>query len=167
MAAMKRWKLSLVALFVFSVFGILYFSYFINNKGAGRKKQAVPHDSISSYNNNQYRSSFSKNIFSKNILNKDYDLDLENQDVIVYLHIQKTGGTTFGKHLVENLDVDFPCNCYNRTKIHCDCLNKDRKVWLFSRYSTGWKCGVHADWTELKECVDDWFQTNEGEKKRR
>jgi len=28
------------------------------------------------------------------------------------------------------------------------------KNWLFSRYSTGWKCGLHPDWTELVGCVD-------------
>ena len=24
---------------------------------------------------------------------------------------------------------------------------------MFSRYSTGWKCGLHADFTELTECL--------------
>jgi hypothetical protein len=45
------------------------------------------------------------------LLDKDYDLDLEDEDVLVFLHMQKTGGTTFGKHLVKNLDVDQPCEC--------------------------------------------------------
>lgn len=27
------------------------------------------------------------------------------------------------------------------------------RYWLFSRYSTGWKCGLHADYTELTECL--------------
>jgi len=28
---------------------------------------------------------------------------------------------------------------------------------LFSRYSTGWRCGLHADWTELTGCVDKYL----------
>jgi len=33
---------------------------------------------------------------------------------------------------------------------------RDRpESWLFSRFSTGWVCGLHADWTELSSCVDN------------
>ena len=32
------------------------------------------------------------------------------------------------------------------------------KNWLFSRYSTGWKCGLHPDWTELTGCVDTYLK---------
>ena len=69
-------------------------------------------------------------------------------DVMVFLHIQKTGGTTFGKHLVEDIDLERPCQCQKRTKnkksrrkFHCDCFRPGSKEsnWLFSRYSTGWK----------------------------
>ena len=69
-------------------------------------------------------------------------------DVMVFLHIQKTGGTTFGKHLVEDIDLARPCECQRRTKnrksrrkFHCDCFRPGSKEsnWLFSRYSTGWK----------------------------
>jgi len=28
----------------------------------------------------------------------------------------------------------------------------------------GWKCGLHADWTELTECVDDYLNSKEGTK---
>src|SRR5881398_2289538 len=38
-----------------------------------------------------------------------------------------------------------------------------RENWLFSRYSTGWKCGLHADWTELTNCVDTELNKIEGE----
>ncbi|XP_076435891.1 heparan-sulfate 6-O-sulfotransferase 3-B-like [Babylonia areolata] len=51
--------------------------------------------------------------------------------------------------------------------MHCDCLNRKNQVWLFSRHSTGWRCGLHADWTELTNCVDDWFQQTYGRKKRK
>ena len=29
------------------------------------------------------------------------------------------------------------------------------------RYSTGWKCGLHPDWTELTGCVDHYMRTTE------
>ncbi|XP_078738921.1 uncharacterized protein LOC144952400 [Lampetra fluviatilis] len=31
-------------------------------------------------------------------------------------------------------------------------------TWLFSRFSTGWRCGLHADWTELRACVPALFE---------
>ncbi|GFN89223.1 cohesin subunit sa-1 [Plakobranchus ocellatus] len=84
-------------------------------------------------------------------------VDLEGEDVLVYLHIQKTGGATFGRHLVHDLVVDPPCLCKDGVK-KCECITKNKRVWLFSRHSTGWVCGLHADWTELNGCVDKWFQ---------
>ena len=38
---------------------------------------------------------------------------------------------------------------------------------IFFRYSTGWKCGLHPDWTELTECVDDYLNSIEELAKRR
>ncbi|KAI4831646.1 hypothetical protein KUCAC02_001182 [Chaenocephalus aceratus] len=36
----------------------------------------------------------------------------------------------------------------------CTCHRPGRAdSWLFSRFSTGWSCGLHADWTELTSCV--------------
>ena len=39
-------------------------------------------------------------------------------------------------------------------------------TWIFSRYSTGWLCGLHADWTELKDCVADKMNEVYGDRKR-
>ncbi|CAB4067001.1 HS6ST1 [Lepeophtheirus salmonis] len=75
-------------------------------------------------------------------------------DVMIFLHIQKTGGTTFGKHLVQDINLESPPGGSNKT-------------WLFSRYSTGWKCGLHADWTELTACVDPYLSKTEGPGTRR
>ncbi|CAL4060710.1 unnamed protein product, partial [Meganyctiphanes norvegica] len=93
------------------------------------------------------------------ITHQDFQFDIRGHDVIVFLHIQKTGGTTFGRHLVKDLDLERGCECHRKSKKRCTCLrpgpNSD-ETWLFSRYSTGWKCGLHADWTELTSgCVDD------------
>ncbi|KAG0724160.1 Heparan-sulfate 6-O-sulfotransferase 2 [Chionoecetes opilio] len=94
----------------------------------------------------------------EDVVSRDFQFDIEDHDVIVFLHIQKTGGTTFGKHLVGDLDLARQCECRRRVKKRCTCLRPGRnsfETWLFSRHSTGWKCGLHADWTELTSCVDD------------
>lgn len=36
-----------------------------------------------------------------------------------------------------------------------DSRSENVDSWLFSRFSTGWICGLHADWTELTACVDE------------
>ncbi|XP_034938325.1 heparan-sulfate 6-O-sulfotransferase 1 [Chelonus insularis] len=98
------------------------------------------------------------------IFNNDTSqFDINAHDVIVFLHIQKTGGTLFGKHLVRDLDLQRPCSCQKKKK-RCFCYRPNRdENWLFSRYSTGWKCGLHADWTELTNCVDSELNKIEGE----
>lgn len=157
-------------------------------------------------------------------------------DVVVFLHIQKTGGTTFGRHLVLDLDVDRPCACnspaansdssstnidftdrYHRRRIamlsvrqqqarlstigatlgdngggeqsthrenrrrwrsgsgtgrrsnrlRCECRNAQGNTWLFGRESTGWACGLHADWTELNACVPTALNRIEGRHRKR
>lgn len=39
------------------------------------------------------------------VLNDDFQFDMNAHDVMVFLHIQKTGGTSFGKHLVQDLSI--------------------------------------------------------------
>lgn len=39
------------------------------------------------------------------VLNEDFQFDIDAHDVMVFLHIQKTGGTSFGRHLVTDLDL--------------------------------------------------------------
>eukprot|EP00095_Tigriopus_kingsejongensis_P008595 maker-scaffold1083_size63694-snap-gene-0.17 protein:Tk08595 transcript:maker-scaffold1083_size63694-snap-gene-0.17-mRNA-1 annotation:"heparan-sulfate 6-o-sulfotransferase 2" len=108
------------------------------------------------------------------IQDDNFEFNLSGRDVMVFLHIQKTGGTTFGKHLVQDIDLEEPCQCRRlkkrpksrqygaktrvKRKIKCECFRPGEKgkYWLFSRYSTGWKCGLHPDWTELTACVDNY-----------
>jgi len=100
------------------------------------------------------------------LMQENFEFDISGYDVMVFLHIQKTGGTTFGKHLVEDLDLERDCECHRgkrlgrRKKLRCDCFRPGigEKNWLFSRYSTGWKCGLHPDWTELTGCVDTYLK---------
>ncbi|XP_030065854.1 heparan-sulfate 6-O-sulfotransferase 2 [Microcaecilia unicolor] len=91
--------------------------------------------------------------FSDDDLLRKVDFNIKGDDLIVFLHIQKTGGTTFGRHLVRNIQLEQPCECKAGQK-KCTCHRPGKKeTWLFSRFSTGWSCGLHADWTELTNCV--------------
>ncbi|XP_040029674.1 heparan-sulfate 6-O-sulfotransferase 2 isoform X2 [Gasterosteus aculeatus] len=94
-------------------------------------------------------------------LNRAVDFNIKGDDVIVFLHIQKTGGTTFGRHLVRNIQLERPCECHAGQK-KCTCFRPGKKeTWLFSRFSTGWSCGLHADWTELTSCVPSRMDSRE------
>ena len=39
-------------------------------------------------------------------------------------------------------------------------------TWIFSRFSSDWACGVHADWTELNDCVASTMDKLYGTKER-
>ena len=134
-----------------------------------------------------------KNMISfQEIMEDNFSFNLSSAasgDVMVFLHMQKTGGTTFGKHLVQDIDLERPCDCHRRRnrlmrrKLKCECFTpngryKDKngevdvtagegRNWLFSRYSTGWRCGLHADWTELTGCVDNYLSGLEPEVRER
>ncbi|XP_037833511.1 heparan-sulfate 6-O-sulfotransferase 2 isoform X2 [Kryptolebias marmoratus] len=97
-------------------------------------------------------------------LSRVVDFNIKGDDVIVFLHIQKTGGTTFGRHLVRNIKLERPCECHAGQK-KCTCFRPGKKeTWLFSRFSTGWSCGLHADWTELTSCVPSRMDSRETHK---
>uniref|UniRef100_H3D6V6 Heparan-sulfate 6-O-sulfotransferase n=1 Tax=Tetraodon nigroviridis TaxID=99883 RepID=H3D6V6_TETNG len=91
--------------------------------------------------------------FTERDLDRHVAFNIREDDVMVFLHIQKTGGTTFGRHLVKNIQLEQPCDCMPGQR-KCTCHRPGRaESWLFSRFSTGWSCGLHADWTELTSCV--------------
>ncbi|CAF87965.1 unnamed protein product, partial [Tetraodon nigroviridis] len=95
----------------------------------------------------------SKFNFTERDLDRHVEFNIKGDDVIVFLHIQKTGGTLFGRHLVRNIRLEQPCDCKQGQK-KCTCHRPGKEEsWLFSRFSTGWSCGLHADWTELTNCV--------------
>lgn len=57
------------------------------------------------------------------VLHDDFQFDIDAHDVMVFLHIQKTGGTSFGKHLVMDLDLKVYSKSAMRTGT--------KKVWNF------------------------------------
>nr|XP_014348825.1 PREDICTED: heparan-sulfate 6-O-sulfotransferase 3-like [Latimeria chalumnae] len=105
--------------------------------------------------------------FTEKDLMRFVDFNIKGDDVIVFLHIQKTGGTTFGRHLVRNIHLEKPCDCKPGQK-KCTCHRPGKKeTWLFSRFSTGWSCGLHADWTELTNCVPSIMDKKDSQKNTR
>nr|XP_039250522.1 heparan-sulfate 6-O-sulfotransferase 1-B-like [Styela clava] len=84
------------------------------------------------------------------------NFDINGSDVLVFLHMQKTGGSEFGRHLVSNLILSKECDILeHRKRRNCLRPNSDVETWIFSRYSTGWACGLHSGWTDLHECIAD------------
>lgn len=85
-----------------------------------------------------------------------------NNDLFVLLHIQKTGGTAFERHLVQDLgQAQLSCSC-TADKRRCNCPRLGGRkppktvadtTWLISRFSTGWVCGLHPDFTQLERCL--------------
>lgn len=101
------------------------------------------------------------NVGFDSIVQSKHKFNISGQDLIVLLHIQKTGGTTFERHLVHDLHTPSPCVCNenrkrcscSRTLNHSDAKTVADSTWLISRFSTGWACGLHADWTQLNDCL--------------
>ncbi|KAL4220020.1 heparan sulfate 6-O-sulfotransferase [Mactra antiquata] len=151
------WKKTLSLFFLMCAMGTILFVYFCGSNFCSFHQDittiipqtVIPEpESMTAYKNGR----LPFNEFEDNELDRNPSVNLD-EDVIVFLHIQKTGGTTFGRHLVKNMDLESPCKCYRKKK-RCDCYSKKKTIWLFSRYSTGWICGLHADWTELTTCVE-------------
>lgn len=74
--------------------------------GGGRASSAQPNHIIAN-----------AGLSYEDVLNDDFQFDMDGHDVMVFLHIQKTGGTSFGRHLVRDLDlkvsaVAFPTSSY-------------------------------------------------------
>ena len=55
-----------------------------------------------------------------------------SKDVLVDLHIQKTGGSTFNRHLVSDLNVgQNRCKCRQIAANKCSCRTREGNIWLF------------------------------------
>nr|CAG4638753.1 EOG090X0E58 [Cyclestheria hislopi] len=175
----KKLRLIILLCIFTCIIGIGYVSYFCNNFSCNSYEHF---HSVQFSSQNHGKDSFVhseldnaakpltkvEGVPYEDLFQDDFAFDINGNDVIVFLHIQKTGGTTFGRHLVRDLDLEKPCVCHRKRK-RCDCFRPHTRneQWLFSRYSTGWKCGLHADWTELTHCVDHALDGYEGKTKKR
>lgn len=96
--------------------------------------------------------------------------DILNNDSIVIIHIQKTGGSDFLRHLVTvQRDDKYLCQLPDymilriekrmslpkgKQRVFCpkQKSDPDSRQWLLSAKTLGWKCGVHPSFTEYKNC---------------
>ena len=87
----------------------------------------------------------------------------EKGDVLVFFHVQKSGGGTFNGHLTK-LDTPSHCNCNTDPPVEGTCRCRDRQgyAWLFSRFTTSSSCGVHPPIQELFDCVPKFLSAAEG-----
>ncbi|XP_054712177.1 heparan-sulfate 6-O-sulfotransferase 2-like [Uloborus diversus] len=164
------------------IFAASFMWYLCSNQTCTLKK----FDFLSSQSESYPKSRWRKLITSRNFLPKpkimtddngvpddkiivaQSDFKIKGYDVIVFLHIQNTGGSVFARHMVEDLILERPCRCKKYRRL-CRCYrpNNYGSTWFFSRYTTGWKCGVHPDWSELSTCVDRVMDEDEGKPVKR
>lgn len=124
-----------------------------------------------------------KNESRRNLHEITFNLDL-NKHVLVFLHIQKTGGSDFDRSIVRHLQVrnrttqtwQSACEKTDQTsnrsatnknikfkKFTCkrETSNKNEEInWYFSRQTFGWICSLHPDYTDLKRCVKKFYPNN-------
>ncbi|KAJ8920720.1 hypothetical protein NQ315_004859 [Exocentrus adspersus] len=165
----KSSRLKQICLFCLAlcVFGIFGFGYFCPDKVCALSSKESSVLLEDDFVKPLARASSKVGLSYDDMVNEDLFFDMDSHDVVVFLHMQKTGGTSFGKHLVHDLDLKRPCKCPRKRK-RCYCFRPhSNQSWLFSRYTTGWRCGLHADWTELTSCVNEKLDKLEDVVKRR
>lgn len=108
------------------------------------------------------------------------------RNVLVFLHIQKTGGSDFDRAIVKHLQVrkrNVLANACEKTvlesttssstvaidkkirhfkqqkfkKFKCVMGSNSSENWYFSRQTFGWICGLHPDYTDLSKCVRSFY----------
>ena len=91
---------------------------------------------------------------------RNLNFSKDSDDVLSFVHIQKTGGTTMEKHLVFNIK-DSNCKCESTKKPSCMCYRKNSdEIWLICRYiQPKWPCGLHPDLATMKECAPSFINS--------
>ncbi len=101
---------------------------------------------------------------------KPIKFDPQGNDTLVFVHIQKTGGSQFSRHLVtlkrhgRSLCTDSPPDGPPHRRLvlpkkdYSFCprstnWQSQEDQWLVSGKTVGWVCGVHAFYTEFKSCL--------------
>lgn len=93
--------------------------------------------------------------------------DPNGRDALVFIHIPKTGGSAFLRHLVTLEAEDGPL-CTDtisrpgkKERVLCpkhrgerhDATLNDSNPWLISEKTLGWYCGLHPFYSEYKSCI--------------
>ena len=99
---------------------------------------------------------------------QDLNFNKDKNDVFSFVHIQKTGGTSFEKHLVYNIE-NGNCKCDKVKKPSCMCYRKNSpEIWLVCRYiKPKWPCGLHPDLETLRECTPHFIDLRDKHRNRR
>ncbi len=91
-----------IGMIVFCVlFGIIYFGFFCPDDicalSTGSPTPKYEGKVLDEYGYETRYQPIVPTAFDENALKRDYNFDIEGEEVLVFLHIQKTGGTTFGR----------------------------------------------------------------------
>lgn len=123
---------------VLAISGIIGFGYFCNDKVCALSRKDLFQTELPSNkhtHNEKSQLSLINNpgLSYDEVQNDDFQngFDIDKYDVMVFLHIQKTGGTSFGKHLVRDLDLKVSIEqlfeivffCFVYTKLHYNVYN--------------------------------------------
>lgn len=108
-----------------------------------------------------------------NILKLRLQFDPHRNDTLVFIHIQKTGGSNYARHLVTLRKNGLKlCNSSgrkrrkkvvgysNRSQCPRDWKFPDGEPWFIAEKTLGWVCGLHASYTEFRSCFPTKFSIN-------
>ena len=104
-----------------------------------------------------------------------YNTSHDIRDIVVFFHIQKTGGKTFLSHLLTSITIMenvTMCKGINGHSHYSCPLEKQNSIasktenWLASEKTYGWMCGVHPFLSEIKSCLNQFLIKSYGEKNR-
>lgn len=94
--------------------------------------------------------------------------DFNGNDTLVFIHIQKTGGSHFLRHLVSLMKNDVHLCSADRfvptaKRQYAICPKSwerpKAEVWLLAEKTIGWACGLHPFYTELRSCFSTTIPT--------
>lgn len=133
----------IIFLFLILVLTMFYFDPNLKTFRRNNIEKVVQHRHLAEENSDILESS--QFVGYESILQDNFSFNINGSDVMVFLHIQKTGGTTFGKHLVQDIDLEAPCICHRKAgkkrnpkkpakkMLRCECFrpNSVQSNWLF------------------------------------
>jgi hypothetical protein len=168
-------RLRLVLYTIILAVGLLTIFFYISiSSDTATSLQSIAAVSFISFESNKNEQSSAKQTVTFDI----------NKHVLIFVHVQKTGGSDFDRRIVKNLLIHNKSErawtraCRNvSSKITFDSFQakkvKFKKYecsreltqssgdltnnWYFSRQTFGWACGLHADFSQLKNCVTSFY----------
>ena len=110
-----------------------------------------------------------------------YNKRSEKRDIMVFFHMQKTGGNTFITHLLSTRTMQGVPMCdkmiipltYKLKPVHVCPLEKLKSInllrpemWLATEETYHWPCGIHPFLSEMRPCLNNYLIYMYGEKNR-